>query len=301
LRKVLGDHVKQSGSLVAPYRFRFDFTHFSQTTAKELAEIETIVNQRIRANVPVETVEMDAEKAFKSGATALFEEKYGDRVRMVSLEDFSKELCGGTHTGATGNIGLFKIIEESSVASGVRRIEALTGGAALAHVQETDKLLDETARLLKERPDIVPQRVEKMLVHQKSLEKEVERLKGKIASEAFDDVEADVKTVNNVKVLAKKVAVDQPAALRDLADRFKDKIQSGIVVLGSAAGNKAMLIVIVSKDLTHRFHAGEIVKQVAAVVGGSGGGRPDMAQAGGSKPEQLDAALEKVYEIVEQG
>jgi alanyl-tRNA synthetase len=187
------------------------------------------------------------------------------------------------------------------VASGVRRIEALTGGAALAHVQETDKLLDETARLLKERPDIVPQRVEKMLVHQKSLEKEVERLKGKIASEAVDDVEADVKTVNNVKVLAKKVAVDQPAALRDLADRFKDKIQSGIVVLGSAAGNKAMLIVIVSKDLTHRFHAGEIVKQVAAVVGGSGGGRPDMAQAGGSKPEQLDAALEKVYEIVEQG
>ncbi|PLX50524.1 MAG: alanine--tRNA ligase [Desulfobacteraceae bacterium] len=301
LRKVLGDHVKQSGSLVASDRFRFDFTHFSQTTAKELSEIETIVNQRIRANVPVETVEMDAEEAFKSNATALFEEKYGDRVRMVSLEDFSKELCGGTHTGATGNIGLFKIIEESSVASGIRRIEALTGGAALAYIQKTDKLLDETARLLKERPDIVPQRVEKMLVHQKSLEKEIDRLKVKIASEAVDDIEADVKTVNNVKVLAKKVTVDQPAALRDLADRLKDKMQSGIVVLGSAAGNKAMLIVIVSKDLTDRFHAGEIVKQVAAVVGGGGGGRPDMAQAGGSKPEKLDAALEKAYEIVEQG
>jgi alanyl-tRNA synthetase len=301
LRKVLGDHVKQSGSLVAPDRFRFDFTHFSQTTAKELAEIETIVNQRIRANVPVETVEMDAEEAFKSNATALFEEKYGDRVRMVSLEDFSKELCGGTHTGVTGNIGLFKIIEESSVASGIRRIEALTGGAALAHIQETDKLMDETARLLKERPDIVPQRVEKILAHQKSLEKEIDRLKVKIASEAVDDIEADVKTINNVKVLAKKVAVDQPAALRDLADRFKDKIQSGIVVLGSAAGNKAMLIVIVSKDLTDRFHAGDIVKQVADVVGGGGGGRPDMAQAGGSKPEKLDAALEKAYEIVEKG
>jgi alanyl-tRNA synthetase len=301
LRKVLGDHVKQSGSLVAPDRFRFDFTHFSQTNAKELAEIETIVNQRIRANVPVETVEMDAEEAFKSNATALFEEKYGDWVRMVSLEDFSKELCGGTHTGATGNIGLFKIIEESSVASGIRRIEALTGGAALAHIQETDKLLDETARLLKERPDIVPQRVGKMLAHQKSLEKEVDLLKVKIASEAVDDIEADVKTINNVKVLAKKVAVDQPAALRDLADRFKDKIQSGIVVLGSAVGNKAMLIVIVSKDLTDRFHAGEIIKQVAAVVGGGGGGRPDMAQAGGSKPEKLDAALEKAYEIVEKG
>jgi alanyl-tRNA synthetase len=301
LRKVLGDHVKQAGSLVAPDRFRFDFTHFSQTTAKELAEIETIVNERIRANVPVETVEMEAEKAFKSGATALFEEKYGDWVRMVSLEDFSKELCGGTHTRATGNIGLFKIVEESSVASGVRRIEALTGGAALEQIQKTDGLLNETARLLKERPDIVPQRVEKMLAHQKSLEKEVDRLKAEVASEAIDDIEADVKTVNDVKVLAKKVAVDQPAALRDLADRFKDKIQSGIVVLGSAAGNKAMLVVIVSKDLTDRFHAGEIVKQVAAVVGGSGGGRPDMAQAGGSKPEKLDTALEKALEIIERG
>jgi alanyl-tRNA synthetase len=299
LRKVLGDHVKQAGSLVASDRFRFDFTHFSQTTAKELAEIETIVNERIRANVPVETVEMEAEEAFKSGATALFEEKYGDRVRMVSLEEFSRELCGGTHTGATGNIGLFKIVEESSVASGIRRIEALTGEAALTQIQKTDGILNETARMLKERPDIVPQRVGKMLAHQKFLEKEVDRLKAKVASEAVDDIEAAVKTVNDVKVLAKKVAVDQPAALRDLADRFKDKIQSGIVVLGSAAGNKAMLIVIVSKDLTDRFHAGEIVKQVAAVVGGGGGGRPDMAQAGGSKPEELDAALEKVYEIVQ--
>jgi alanyl-tRNA synthetase len=299
LRKVLGDHVKQAGSLVAPDRFRFDFTHFSQTTAEELAEIETIVNQKIRANIPVETMEMDADDAFKSGATALFEEKYGDRVRLVSLEDFSRELCGGTHTGATGNIGLFKIVEESSVASGIRRIEALTGGAALAYIQETDKLLAETARLLKERTGIIPQRVEKMLAHQKSLEKEVDRLKGKLASEAMEDIEADIKTVNNVKILAKKVDVDQPAALRNLADRFKDKMQSGVVVLGSAAGNKAMLIVVVSKDLTHRFHAGEMVKQVAAVVGGGGGGRPDMAQAGGSRPEKLDEALEKAIEIVQ--
>ncbi|MBW2706010.1 MAG: alanine--tRNA ligase, partial [Deltaproteobacteria bacterium] len=233
LRKVLGDHVKQSGSLVAPDRFRFDFTHFSQTTAQELVEIETIVNQRVRANILVETVEMDAEEAFKTDATALFEEKYGDRVRMVSLNDFSKELCGGTHTGATGDIGLFKIIEESSVASGIRRIEALTGGAALAHIQDTAKLLDDTARLLKERSDIVPQRVEKMLAHQKSLEKEVDLLKVKIASTSVDDIEADVKSIDGVKVLAKKVAVDHPAALRDLADRFKDKIKSGIVVLGS--------------------------------------------------------------------
>jgi len=300
LRKVLGDHVKQSGSLVAPDRLRFDFTHFALTTPEELAEIETIVNQRIRTNIPVETVEMDAEDAFKTGATALFEEKYGDRVRMVSLEDFSKELCGGTHTGATGNIGLFKIVEESSVAAGIRRIEALTGGAAFAHIQMTDKLLGDTARLLKERTDAVPQRIEKMLSHQKALEKEVAGLKVKVASEAVEDIEADVKIINNVKVLAKRVAVDQPAALRDLADRFKDKIQSGVVVLGSPAGEKALLIVVVTKDLTDRFHAGEIIKQVAAVVGGGGGGRPDMAQAGGTQPEKLDAALEKAYEVVEK-
>jgi len=265
-----------------------------------VAEIEAMVNQRIRANIPVETVEMDAEEAFKTGATALFEEKYGDRVRMVSLEDFSKELCGGTHTGATGNIGLFKIIEESSVAAGIRRIEALTGAAAFAHIQKTDELLGDTARLLKERPDAVPQRVEKMLSHQKALEKEVAGLKVKVASEAVEDIEADVKIINNVKVLAKRVAVDQPAALRDLADRFKDKIQSGVVVLGSPAGEKALLIVVVTKDLTDRFHAGEIIKQVAAVVGGGGGGRPDMAQAGGTQPEKLDAALEKAYEVVEK-
>jgi alanyl-tRNA synthetase len=298
LRKVLGDHVKQSGSLVAPDRFRFDFTHFAQTTREELAEIEAIVNERIRANIPVETVEMDAEEAFKTDATALFEEKYGDRVRMVSLDDFSKELCGGTHTTATGNIGLFKVIEESSVASGIRRIEALTGGAALAQVQNIEKIMDDSAHLLKERPDVVPQRIEKMLAHQKALEKEVAALKVKAASEAVDDIEADVKTVNNVKVLAKKVAVDQPAAMRDLADRFKDKLKSGIVVLGSPAGDKALLIVVVTKDLTDRFHAGEIVKQVAAVVGGGGGGRPDMAQAGGTMPENLDAALEKAFEVV---
>ncbi len=298
LRKVLGDHVKQSGSLVAPDRFRFDFTHFSQASFEELAEIETIVNERIRANIPVETVEMDAEDAFKTDATALFEEKYGDRVRMVSLDDFSKELCGGTHTGQTGNIGLFKIIEESSVAAGIRRIEALTGGAALAHIQQNEKILGDTARLLKERPDAVPQRVDKMLGNQKALEKEVGRLKVQLASEAVDDIDTDVKSINGIQLLIKKVAVDQPAALRDLADRFKDKIKSGIVILGSVAQDKALLVVVVTKDLTDRFHAGKMIKEVAAVVGGGGGGRPDMAQAGGTAPEKLDAALEKAYEVI---
>ncbi|MFC1811524.1 alanine--tRNA ligase [Thermodesulfobacteriota bacterium] len=300
LRKVLGDHVKQSGSLVAPDRLRFDFTHFSLTTPEELTEIETIVNQRIRDNVSVETVEMDAEDAFKTGATALFEEKYGDRVRMVSLDDFSKELCGGTHAGATGNIGLFKIIEESSVASGVRRIEALTGKAAFAHIQRTDKLLGDTARLLKARSDAVPQRIEKMLSLQKSMEKEIEQLKVKIDSKSTETLEDAIQNIGGIKVLVKKVSVDTPAALRNLADRFKDKIKSGIVVLGSVAESKVLLIVVVTKDLTDRYHAGNIVKEISTVVNGGGGGRPDMAQAGGTKPEKLDQALERAYEVVEK-
>ena len=299
LRKVLGDHVKQAGSLVAPDRFRFDFTHFSLTDFETLNEIETLVNERIRENIPVKIVEMDAEEAFKSDATALFEEKYGDRVRVVSLGDFSKELCGGTHTDFTGNIGLFKIIDESSVASGVRRIEAVTGSAALAYTQKNSKVLQDTAHMLREQPDAVPQRIEKILSLQKSLEKEVEQLKAKIASLSAGEAEEEIKTINGIKVLARKVLVDNPAALRDLADRFRDKIKSGIVVLGSLAGSKVLLIAVVTKDLTDRFHAGNIINQVASIVGGSGGGRPDMAQAGGTKPEKLDQALEKVYKVVE--
>lgn len=299
LRKVLGDHVKQAGSLVAPDRFRFDFTHFSLTDFETLNEIETLVNERIRENIPVKIVEMDAEEAFKSDATALFEEKYGDLVRVISLGDFSKELCGGTHTDFTGNIGLFRIIDESSVASGVRRIEAVTGSAALAYSQKNSKVLQDTANLLRENPDAVPQRIEKILSLQKSLEKEVEQLKVKVASLSAGETEVEIKTINGIKVLARKVLVDNPAALRDLADRLRDKIKSGIVVLGSLAGSKVLLITVVTKDLTDRFHAGNIINQVASIVGGSGGGRPDMAQAGGTKPEKLDEALEKVYEVVE--
>ena len=298
LCKVLGDHVKQAGSMVAPDRLRFDFTHFSQTEPEMLEKIEIIVNDRIRENVPVKTEEMDAEDAFKTDATAIFEEKYGDRVRVISLSDFSKELCGGTHTGRTGDIGLFKIIEESSVASGIRRIEAVTGPAAVGYIQKGAKLVQDTARRLKEHPEAVPQRIEKLLSHQKTLEKKVEQLKAKIASLSTEGAEEEVRTVEGVMVLARQVAADTPASLRALADKFRDKIKSGIVALGSVAGLKTLLIVVVTKDLTDRFHAGEIVNQIAAVVGGSGGGRPDMAQAGGTEPEKLDQALEKVYDIV---
>ncbi len=301
LREVLGAHVKQAGSLVAPDRLRFDFTHFSQVDPETLAEIETRVNRRIRDNVATHTKEMEAEAAFKSGATALFEEKYGDRVRVVSLSDFSKELCGGTHTAKTGDIGLFKIVSESSIASGVRRIEALTGQEALAHVQQTARLLEDTAHLVKEKPDHLPTRIGKMLSDLKALEKEVDRLKAKIITDSAQVGGDAIKSVNNTNVLIQKVAADSPAALRDLADRLKEKLKSGIVVLGSVNGPKALLIVAVTKDLTDRFHAGNVIKQIASTVGGSGGGRPDMAQAGGTQPENLDQALEMAYQVIKTG
>ena len=298
LRKILGDHVKQAGSLVAPDRLRFDFTHFSQTDSGTLDKIETLVNEKIRQNIPVRMIEMDAEEAFKSDATALFEEKYGDRVRVISMNDFSKELCGGTHTDMTGDIGLFKITGESSVASGIRRIEALTGAAAIEYIQRNSKILNDAAKLLKESPEAVSDRIKKILFSQKSLEKELEQLKAKIAMRSADWTEEDIKSIDDIKVLAKKVTAGTPAELRDLADRFKEKIKTGIVVLGSSADSKALLIVVVTKDLTDRFHAGKIIKEVASVVGGGGGGRPDMAQAGGTRPKLLDQALEKAYEVV---
>ena len=299
LRQVLGEHVRQSGSYVGPERLRFDFTHFSQVSAESLEAVETLVNDRIRDNIDVNIEEMDAEEAFQSGAIALFEEKYGDRVRVIELDRFSKELCGGTHTSRTGNIGLFKIASEASVASGVRRIEAFTGKAALAHVQERMRILQDTAGLLKERPEALFQRVEAILSQQRAAEKEVERLKNKMATLSAGKADDEVQTVNGVKLLAKRVEVETPAALRDMADKFRDRLQSGIVVLGAENNGKALLIVSVTKDLTGRFHAGNIIKAVAAEVGGGGGGRPDMAQAGGPEPEHLDAALAKAHELIQ--
>jgi len=298
LRTVLGDHVKQAGSLVAPDRLRFDFTHFSQIDADTLNNIEALVNRRIRENASVQIEEMAAEEAFKTGAMALFEEKYGDRVRLISLSDFSMELCGGTHTRYTGDVGLFIIIDESSIAAGVRRIEALTGKAALEYTQTTRHLLNEAAFLVKDKPEALPVRIQNLLSHQKALEKEVEALKAKMAALSAEGKDDEVKTINGVNVLVKKVTVDSPGAMRNLADQFKEKIASGIVVLGSASGKKAILITLVSQDLMGRFHAGNIVREIAALVGGSGGGRPDMAQAGGTQPENLTQALEKAYEVI---
>lgn len=298
LKQILGDHVKQAGSFVSSERLRFDFTHFSQVDSETLDKIESLVNERIRENALTCAEEMDADKAFKSGATALFEEKYGDVVRVISLGSFSKELCGGTHTDRTGNIGLFKIIGESSVASGVRRIEALTGAAALNYIQQSVKILYETARIVKEKPEALSQKVEKMLSRQRFYEKELEKTKVKIASRAAEEIDNEIKLLNGIRVLVKKVSADTPAALRDIADKFRDKIKSGIVVLGSAADSKVFLIVVVTNDLAGKYHAGNIVKHVSSVVGGGGGGRPDMAQAGGSIPEKLDEALAGVYDVI---
>jgi len=300
LREVLGSHVKQAGSLVAPDRLRFDFTHFSQIEPETLDRIEALVNARIRENAPVDTVEMGVEEAMASGATALFEEKYGDRVRVISLGGFSRELCGGTHTRRAGDIGLFKILGETSVASGVRRMEAVTGAAALGHVQGSEAVLARLSRLLKEKPESIGPRVEKLLGQQRALEKELTQLKAHIAGKAADDVSADIQDVGGIRVVAKKVSVDSPAALRDLADKFKDRIQSGVVVLGCVAGAKVLLVAVVTRDMAGKgkLHAGNIIREVAGVVGGGGGGRPDMAQAGGSKPEKLDEALARVPQIV---
>jgi alanyl-tRNA synthetase len=298
LRNVLGDHVKQAGSLVAPDRLRFDFTHFSPVDPETLERIEAMVNRRIRANVATRMEEMSAEEAFKTGAMALFEEKYGDRVRVISLEEFSKELCGGTHTARTGNIGLFKIVSESSVAAGVRRIEAVTGASAVEAVQATARTVQEAAQLLKEKPEALTQRIARVLSEAKGLEREIEQLKGRLSAASVADAGGDVQTIGGVSVLVKKVEADSPAALRELLDRFKDKLRSGVMVLGSVSDGKVMLIAGVTKDLTKRFHAGNLIKQVSAVVGGSGGGRPDMAQAGGSQPENLDAALAKALEVI---
>ena len=300
LRSVLGDHVKQAGSMVSPDRLRFDFTHFAHVPTEQLVEIETAVNAQIRANVDVQTHEMAAEEAMQSGAMALFEEKYGDRVRVVSLSDFSKELCGGTHTHHTGDIGLFIIISETNVASGVRRIEALTGAAALAHVQQALAQTRQMANLLRAKSEDVVDRVGNLLSSQKTLEKEVEKFKAALADAKAQSESDDIRQVDGVNILVKQVDVDTPAALRDLADKFRDRMTSGIVVLGSAVDSKALLIVIVTKDLVKKYHAGNIVKALSAMVGGGGGGRPDMAQAGGSRPENLPTALEKAYEVIQK-
>ena len=298
LRTVLGDHVKQSGSLVTDTRLRFDFTHFSAISGTELVAIENEVNARIRENSPVKTRQMNMDEAVKSGATALFEEKYGDEVRVVSQGDFSSELCGGTHTSRSGDIGLFRILSEGGIASGVRRIEAATGQTALDYIQGDQARIQSAAALLKGAKEDVVTKVEALLKDRKRLERELESLKAKMASKSIEQMEDGIREINGVKVIAKRVEIENPSQLRDLADKFKTKIGSGVILLGTESNGKALLIAVVTPDLTKQFKAGDIVKNAAKIVGGGGGGRPDMAQAGGTKPENLDQALESVFKTM---
>jgi len=298
LKRVLGDHVKQSGSLVNAERLRFDFTHFAKIEDEEIEEVERIANAYIRNNIPVDTRVLPREEAMQTGATAVFDEKYGDSVRVVRMGDYSMELCGGTHVLRTGDIGFLKVVAESSVAAGVRRIEAVTGGEAVKYAEAVEKELKTSARLLKAVPLELNLRVDKLLKSQKELEREIDTLKGKLAAKDSSDLLDGVKEIKGVKLLATLVDAPDVRTLRDFGDKVRDKLSSGIILLGSRVGDKATLLCMVTKDLTDRYNAGKIVGEIAPIVGGKGGGRPDMAQAGGPQPEKLEEALAKVKEIL---
>ena len=298
LREELGDHVKQAGSMVSPDRMRFDFTHFAQIEPDVLTTIEARINEKIRENLPVTTSVMSMEEAMSTGAVALFEERYGDTVRVVGIADFSMELCGGTHTGRTGDIGLFLIVSEASAAAGVRRLEAVTGRAAVEALQQERASLRAVAEQLKTAPLEAPERLDKVLHRQKDLEREIEKQKQKASVDRVSDLLSGMEEVNGVNLLVTGVSADDPKILREMGDRLKDRVKSGVIALGAENRGKALLLVIVTDDLKGRFHAGNIIKAMAAEVGGGGGGRPDMAQAGGPKPERIEQALAKAREIV---
>ncbi|MBF1802658.1 alanine--tRNA ligase [Alloalcanivorax profundimaris] len=302
LRQVLGEHVQQKGSLVAPDYLRFDFSHGEALSAEQRDQIETLVNRQILANAAVTTELMDMDAAKKAGATALFGEKYADEVRVLTMgtDGFSKELCGGTHVQRTGDIGLFKITLETSAAAGVRRIEAVTGEFALAAVRDQERALEEIAATVKSSPELAAERVGAQARRLRELEKEVERLKQKLASGAGGDLTAEAREVGGVKVLATKVDGADAKTLRVTMDKVKDKLGSAVILLAAADGDKVALVAGVTKDLTDRVKAGDLMKHVAEQVGGKGGGRPDMAQGGGSDAAALPAALEGVHGWVQE-
>ena len=298
LRKVLGDHVQQKGSLVQADRLRFDFSHFEPIKPEQLKQIEELVNEHIRLNHEVETKLMAQDEAIKSGAMALFGEKYGDVVRVLRMGDFSTELCGGTHVSRTGDIGLFKITQETGTAAGVRRIEAVTGAGALRYIEQEERQLNEIAQLTKGKRDDVSERVKQLIDRNRQLEKELEQLKGKLASSAGSDLAAQAQEINGIKVLAAKLEGADVKTLRDTLDQLKNKLGSAAVVLAAVQDGKVSLVAGVTKEQTKQIKAGELVNVVAQQVGGKGGGRPDMAQAGGTNPAALDAALASVPDWV---
>ena len=301
LREVLGDHVEQSGSYQDGERTRFDFSHGQAMTAEEIKKVEAIVNEKIAEDLPVETKVMSLEEAKKTGAMALFGEKYGDTVRVVMIGDFSRELCGGTHVGHTGDIASFKILSESGVAAGIRRIEALTGRNVTAYYQEMEEKLAETARILKTTPASLTERAEHLMAELKALQSENESLKSKAAKEALGDVMDQVVEVNGVKLLATKVLGVDMNGLRELGDQLKTKIAEGVVVLMSDLDGKVNMVAMATDGAMKKgAHAGNLIKGIAALVGGGGGGRPNMAQAGGKNPAGIDEAIKKSAEVLKE-
>jgi len=300
LRHILGDHVKQAGSLVSAARLRFDFTHFAALSRDEVLRIETLVNEKIWADLAVETRITSLELGIQEGAMAIFEEKYSEQVRVITIGDFSKELCGGVHVAATGQIGLFKIVGESSVAAGMRRIEAVSGEEALRLAQETDGILSEIQDAFgSSRTDLRTQ-IDRLKETVKERDKEIRALHLKLTrSQAAPAAEETTREIKGVRVLIRKVEGLAANELRELSDSLKQKLGSGVVILGATEGSKAVLIVSVSKDLTGRVKADQLIRKIAPLVGGGGGGRPDFAQAGGANPEGLDRALEESAALVE--
>ena len=298
MKQLLGSHVKQAGSLVRPDRLRFDFTHFSPVTPEEIRAIEQLVNKEIRRNTPVQTAVLAKEAAIAEGATALFGEKYGEEVRVVSVPGFSKELCGGTHTAATGDIGLFKIMSETGIAAGVRRIEAVTGQVALDWLHKLAAQADELGKMLSGSFEDALHKVPNLLKRQKELEKEIAALSAAAAASDLDSLLAGAVDVGGIKVISGQLKLDSAKTLREVGDKVRDRMGSGAVLLGGVVEGKAALLAIVSKDLTGRLKAGDMVSAAAAIVGGKGGGRPDMAQAGGPMADKLPEAMRAVPGIV---
>ena len=299
LRKVLGEHVEQAGSLVAPDYLRFDFKHFKAMTQEEIEQVERKVNDLISENHPVQAEEMSHDEALDSGAVALFTEKYGDVVRVVSIPGVSAELCGGTHAEHTGQLGFFKITSESSIAAGVRRIEAVTGKAATLKVQEEARLLREMAQKLNASPQDALEKLAQVLEREQELARKLETLEARLMAQKAKQLAAEAEDIQGVKVVAAEVDSDA-AAMKLLADGLREELGSGIALLGSRKGGKAIFLALATADLVERVHAGKLIKQVAAVAGGGGGGRPDLAQAGGKNPEKVPEALEKGREEIEK-
>jgi len=300
LRRVLGDHVRQAGSLVSAERLRFDFTHFSPLSRAEIDQVEELVNEQIRADIKVETRVTSLEEGLKEGATAIFEEKYGEKVRLVAVGDFSRELCGGVHVRSTGEIGMFKIVSESGIAAGMRRIEALTGEGALSYFQELDGLLSDIQSLLNSPRKEIVRHIEKLKLQLEEADKENRAARRSLARVKAGSGEGQIRKIKDISVLAQRVEGLTMEELRDLADSLKERMGTGVVVLGAAAGDKAFLVVSVSRDLVRRIPADAVIKEIAPLIGGGGGGRPDFAQAGGKSPGSLEAALERSYAVVEK-